>query len=806
MIVGAGSLLVVNTAEVKGQAEVQHEYQRPPEAILDVLHAPLTPRLSLSPARDRLLLVEEERYPRIHDLAQPMLPLAGVRINPRTSGPHRTPILTGLSLQPLPEGEVTPITIPDGGNLGMPRWSPRGTWFAFSRTVEDRIELWVGDAASGNVRPVPGVRLNATYGNEIQWMPDDETLLVCLVPEDRGPEPSPPVAPSGPIVQESKGNAGPVRTYQDLLKSPHDAQLMTHYFTSRPALVNVRDLKVNPIGSPEIFSQVEPSPDGQYLLVSRVVPPFSYLHPINRFPLHVEVWDLRGERVKTLLKRPLADQIPIEGVVTGPRSHTWYPHQPATVVWAEALDEGDPRQKVPHRDRLMAWEAPFSGEAAELFRVEQRLAGLDWGMESDLILVTDYDRDRRWIRTFAHSFSDPEAAPRLIWDRSLLDRYGDPGTPMSKTLPNGQRVLWQDGDAIFLSGSGATPDGDRPFLDRLDLKTGETERWFQSGEDHLEVVAALMSDDGREFITRFESPSDPPNFFLRRVGEEQSRAITEFADPAPQLRKITKQLITYQREDGVNLSATLYLPPDHEPGTPLPTVVWAYPREFTDSGTASQVVGSPNRFTSINGISHLFFLLDGYAILDGATIPVVGDPETANDTYVEQIVSSARAAIDKGVELGAVDPLRVGVGGHSYGAFMTANLLAHSDLFRAGIGRSGAYNRTLTPFGFQSERRTLWEAPEVYVQMSPLLHAHKIEVPLLLIHGAADNNAGTFPMQSERLYQAIHGNGGIARLVMLPHESHGYEALESVEHTLHEMLDWFNRHVKQAAPPSADRR
>jgi dipeptidyl aminopeptidase/acylaminoacyl peptidase len=701
------------TRMVHGQGETQQNYQKPSQAILDVLHAPPPPRLSLSPTRDRLLLVDEERYPAIRDLAQPMLPLAGVRINPRTSGPHRTPRLVGLTLKILPEGEETRVDLPPGGNLGIPRWSPRGNWFAFSRTVEEGIELWVADAAQGRVRQVPGVHLNATYGDEIQWMPDGATLLVMTVPEDRDPEPTASSVPAGPVVQETQGNAGPVRTYQDLLKSPHDEQLLTHYFTSQLALVTADDLEVTRIGDPGILAQVDPSPSDEYLLVTRIEKPYSYLHPISRFPRSVEVWNRRGEPQKTLLSRPLADQIPIEGVVTGPRNHSWHPHRPATVVWAEALDEGDPRRKVPHRDQLMQWDGPFQGEPARVVQVEQRLVGLDWGMSGELALFTDYDRDRRWIRTYAIQVDDPEVAPRLIWDRSVLDRYQDPGTPLLRTLPTGQRVLWQEGNAIFLLGPGASPEGDRPFLDRFDLVTGETERLFQSGADHYEVVATLISDDGREFITRYESPEDPPNFFLRNAGSDARRAITDFPDPAPQLREIEKRLITYQREDGVNLSATLYLPPGYEPGTPLPTILWAYPREFTDPGTAGQVVGSPSRFTSIGGISHLFFLLEGYAILDGAAMPVVGDPETANNTYIEQIVSSARAAIEKGVELGVTDPQRVGLGGHSYGAFMAANLLAHSDLFRAGIGRSGAYNRTLTPFGFQSERRTLWDAPGV---------------------------------------------------------------------------------------------
>jgi len=421
-------------------------------------------------------------------------------------------------------------------------------------------------------------------------------------------------------------------------------------------------------------------------------------------------------------------------------------------------------------------------------------------------MFADYDRDTRKRRLFMTDYRNP-ASVKLISDLNVNDRYNAIGNPVTKTLPNGQTVVRQSGDFIFLTGPGASPQGDRPFFRKMNLKTLETEELFRSGLEEYESFVAMIDDEGTSFITRRESVTEPPNLVLRqycppgRVCTALAyRNITEFKDPTPQLRDIKKQLVRYKRADGVDLSFTLYLPPGYKEGTRLPTVVWAYPLEFTDASTAGQVSGSTNRFTQIGGISHLFFLLQGYAVLDDATMPVVGDPLTVNDTFIKQIVDSAKAAIDKGVEMGVVDPDRVGVGGHSYGAFMTANLLAHSDVFRAGIARSGAYNRTLTPFGFQSERRSFWEAPEMYARVSPFWYANKINEPILLIHGEADNNQGTYPMQSERMFAAIRGNGGTARLVMLPLESHGYSAKESVEHTLFEMLTWFDKHVKNARP------
>ncbi len=771
-------------------------YQRPPKEIADILDVPPTPLVSISPKRDYLLLVERLSHPPIADVAAPMLQLAGERINPRTNGPHLPPRNIGLTLQAISDGKQRRIGLPAGVNIGFPEWSPDGKSLAITITTQTGIELWVADAASATARRIPEVKINAAYGDAVQWMPDSRTLLVQTIVAGRGAPPSAPPTPPGPTIQESAGRAGPVRTYQDLLQNVHDEALFDYYCTSQIAAVRA-DGEAIPIGQPAIFASARPSPDGEHLLVVRNERPYSYILPAFRFPKIVEVWDKRGQLEFTVARLPLQDRVPIDGVPTGPRSYAWRPTEAATLVWVEALDEGDPRKHAPYRDRLVQLAAPFTDQPHELAKIEQRYQGIEWGEKDGLALLRDYDRDRRWVRTFRMSADQPAEPPVLLWERSVNDGYRDPGSPLTRPLPSGRRVIWQEGDSIFLDGNGATPRGDRPFLDRFDLTTRQTKRLFQCDEANYESVIALLANDGSQFITRHETLDQPPNYFIRSTSGERRR-LTNFPDPMPRLRQIKKQLVTYSRHDGVALSFTLYLPPDHKPGQALPTVVWAYPREFNDAGTAGQVSGSTNRFTTIGGISHLFFLTQGYAILDGATMPVVGNPETANNTYVEQIVASAKAAIDKAVEMGVTDRERVGVGGHSYGAFMTANLLAHSDLFRAGIARSGAYNRTLTPFGFQSERRTLWEAPETYLKMSPLMAAEKINEPILLIHGEADNNAGTFPIQSERLYHAIRGNGGVVRYVTLPHESHGYVARESIEHTLYEMVQWFDKHVKHA--------
>jgi len=777
----------------------QTGYKKPPKEVLDVLNAPVTPTAYVSPTRANMLLATGLRYPPLADLSQPMLRLAGRRINPASNSPHRFQYSVALTLKRVADGSEVKIDVPPGAKITGIDWSDDGRHFAFLNTTSDRVELWVGDAATGKVQHLKAIAINSVLGNPLTWMPDNKTLLVQLVPTTRGAAPAQPQIPDEPNTQESSGRPGPVMTYEDLLKSPHDERLFEYYATSRLALIDVATGHATAVGQTGIFQSVDPAPDGQHILVTRIQKPFSYLFPDNAFPREIEVWNTKGKLVYKVASQPLADQVPIDGVISGPRTIRWRPNQPATLIWAVALDGGDPKKKVAYRDSIVTLKAPFTGQPVELFKVEKRFTGATFGEKSGLVLFSDYERDKRWIRTFMFDADLPGTPPKLLWERNQQDRYNDRGTPVTRSA-GGQRAILQDGDWIYLNGNGASPEGDRPFLDRFNLKTLKSERLFRSDSKSYESVVALLTDDGSQFITRRESTTEAPNYYVLSTNGAGPRALTQFPDPTPQLRGIKKQLVTYKRADGVQCSFTLYLPPDYKEGTRLPTVVWAYPLEFTDAGTAGQISGSTQRATSIVGPSHLFFLMQGYAVLDNATMPVVGSPETVNNTYVEQIVMSAKAAIDKATEMGVTDPDRVGVGGHSYGAFMTANLLAHSDLFRAGIARSGAYNRTLTPFGFQSERRTIWEAPELYLKVSPFMFAQKINEPMLMTHGEADDNTGTFPIQSERMYQAMKGNGATVRLVMLPHEAHGYAGRESIEHVLYEMISWFDKYVKNAPP------
>lgn len=784
-------------------------YQKPPQNVLEILNASTIPSTTISPSKDLILLTETLRYPPISELAQPMLRLAGLRINPNTNGSHRPVYAVKITLKNIATGKETPVTLPPNANIISPSWSADGKYIAVGNQTPTGIELWVLDVATAKLTKLRDVQVNTAFGG-FEWMPDQKNLLVNLVVKNRGTAPQyQNLVPTEPNIQETAGKSGAVQTFQDLLKSPNDEKLFDYYGTSQLAIVDLKGVVKN-VGQPAIFDNVSVSPDGNYILTSRIHKPYTYLYPVFRFPKEVEIWDKTGKVVNKFVSIPLLDNLPPGGVQTGRRSYGWIPTEAATLTWVEALDGGNTRAKVTTpRDKLMKLAAPFSSEPAEIVKTEQRFGGRQFGEKDGLMFVTEFNSETRKRKIWMLNYRNSSVAPKVVSDLNINDRYNDIGSFVSKRLPNGYIVVLQSGDNVFTSGTGASPEGDRPFLRTFSLREMKVvSEIFRSKTDEYETFAGFADDKGQDFFTRKESLTNPSNVFLNKpcppnancVAAMSTTQVTKFTDPTPQLRAIKKQIVRYKRADGVDLSFTLYLPPNYKEGTRLPTVVWAYPQSFTDAATASQVTGSANRFTQIGGMSHLFFLLQGYAVLDDAAMPIIGPPQTKNDTFVKQIVDSAQAAIDKAVEMGVTDRDRVGVGGHSYGAFMTANLLAHSDLFRAGIARSGAYNRTLTPFGFQDEERNFWQATNIYTQVSPFFYANKINEPILLTHGEADNNQGTFPIQSERLFAAIQGNGGTARLVMLPLESHGYSAKESIEHTLYEMISWFDKYVKNAKP------
>jgi len=809
-VIKASILLGLSTLVLLGADALK--YQKPPKAVLDVLNSPPTPALTLSPTRTYAAQGQPERNPPIAELSQPMLRLAGVRINPKTNGLHNTVFNTSLTLRKIPEGTEIKLDLPPNPKLGAVHWSPDGAHIAFTNTAASSIELWIGDISTGKTHKVEGVHINGVMGSgfggdggrggrgggggssDVQWLPDGKSLLVEITRPNRGAPPAEPAVPPGPHVQESLGGASGSATLEDMLQNPHDEDVFEYYATSQLALVDVATGKMTLVGKPGIIESARISPNGQYFLVTTVHRPFSYLLSVRSFPQEIEVWDRAGKMVHKVASQPLQERVSLTGVPTGPRTIEWRPSDPATLMWVEALDHGDLKNQVPFRDHILALKPPFTGEPREVFKTEQRFQGIQFFEKGSMALVEDFERMKRWQRTFLIDL-DKGGEARLIWARNNQDRYKDPGRPMT-----GLHGILQDGDNIFLTGVGSSPTGDHPFLDRFNLTTKQTDHLFRCDDSHYEVVEAILDQKGDKFLTRRESPTEPPNYYLRTPGGSMT-AVTKFPDPQPSIRGIHKELVKYKRNDGVELSFTVYLPADYKQGTHMPTLVWAYPYEYNDADTASQVSGSTQRFTELTSAqSHLFMVLKGYAVLDNAAMPIVGDPETVNNTYVDQITADAKAAIDKAVSMGVTDRDRVAVGGHSYGSFMTANLLAHTDLFRAGLAESGAMNRTLTPFGFQSERRTIWQAPDVYLKMSPFMFADKIKTPILLIHGEADDNSGTFPIQSDRMYQAIRGNGGTVRLVFLPAEAHGYRAKETIEHVLWEEMTWLDKYVKDPPP------
>jgi dipeptidyl aminopeptidase/acylaminoacyl peptidase len=800
----AACLIIVSAALQFAQTADVPRYQMPPKEIVAAFDAPPLPTAILSPSKQVIALSYRRPYPTIAELSQPILRLAGARVNPNTNGPQRTANIYAITLKRISDGAETKVMVPPQANLSNLHFSPDGSHLSFLNTKSTGIELWVADVATGRAKLVSGVdRLNATTGDPCDWLHDNKTLICTMVVATRGAVPQAATVPTGPNIQENIGKTAPAPTFEDMLKTAHDDALFEYYFTSQIAAIDAATGRKTMIGKPAIFSSVSPSPSGEYLLVTRTKRPFSHLIPMNGFPQDVEVWTRAGQLAKKIADVPTREGVPLTGVQTGPRGINWRQDQPATVVWVEALDGGDMKNKVPFRDKVMSQAAPFTGEPAEFAKTEWRYSGVSF-TEKGVALLSEADRASRKIRTWVIA-----STPRKLWERRQDAAYENPGTPVMRRDSGaggfggfggggGAGAIMQSGDYIFLTGAGSSPEGDRPFIDRLNLKTLETERLFRSDGKSYETVVAPLDEEGKVILTRYESPKDPPNYFVRDLAAYTTKPATDFKDPQPQLRGVSRQLITYTRKDGVKLSGTLYLPPGYQPGTRLPLIMWAYPREFGDPDSASQITGSANRFTIVSGYSQLFLLLSGYAILDNPTMPIVGPGETANDHYVEQLVASAEAAIDKVVDMGVADRDRIGVGGHSYGAFMTANLLAHSRLFRAGFAESGAYNRSLTPFGFQSERRTFWEVPELYAKMSPFWHANNIKDPILLMHGEMDDNSGTFPIQSERFYMALKGHGATVRYVTLPFEAHGYAGRETLMHVLAERIAWFDKYVKNA--------
>jgi dipeptidyl aminopeptidase/acylaminoacyl peptidase len=746
-----------------------------------------------------MLLLEPVLNPPIEDLAVNEVGLAGLRIDTDRDAPARQRYFSSLQLRRLEDGRTVRIRgLPEGSRLTSPEWSPDGSLLLMVRMTPSGGELWKVEVSTGTASRLTGPDLSLAASEFPVWAPDGESVLCCMVPQERGPAPEAARVPVGPVVRESRGASAPARTYADLLEEPHDGLLFDHYMTSVLCRVD-SDGSVDSLFGPEKIWYFTPSPDGRYILVATLHRPWSYSVPAYRFPQRVRILDSSGSPVMTVADLPLQEEIPIAfgSVPSGPRNFQWRSDADATLCWAEAMDGGDASVEADHRDRVLMLPAPFEGTPDTLARTELRYGGMRWSSDT-LALLQEW----WWPTRTSRMWMVPPARPggrRLLMEYSFEDAYADPGDPLLQPDSRGGQVLVTDpsGKSIFLQGEGATPEGDRPFLRRLDLETGEVSEVFRSRPPWFEIPMMFLDDSLQTLLTRRESASQPPNYYARDLGSGELDTLTRFPHPTPRLADLQKRLVTYEREDGLPLSAVVYLPPGHsEADGPLPMLMWAYPQEYANADAAGQVRTSPHRFDRVGWWSPVVWLLRGYSVMMSPSMPIVADSGAQpNDSFVPQLAASAEAAVEKAVSMGIADPDRIAVGGHSYGAFMTANLLAHTDLFAAGIAQSGAYNRTLTPFGFQSEDRSLWEAPDVYFGMSPFMHADGIREPLLLVHGTEDSNSGTYPLQSERLFEALKGLGGTVRLVMLPLEGHGYRARESALHLLWEIDSWLGRHL-----------
>ncbi|MEO7028300.1 MAG: prolyl oligopeptidase family serine peptidase [Acidobacteriaceae bacterium] len=778
-------------------------YQKPPVAIEQLLDAPSTPVATLSPDRTTLLVEQPQTFPTIADVAQPRFRLAGLRFNPASNGPSREFDSVGLSLQPIAGGAAKRVAgLPARLRATHALWSPDSKHIAFVQHSAGALELWLIDVAAARGHRVGLLRLNAVLGAPCAWMPNSAALLCNTVPAGRGRPPVSSAVPTGPHVSENLGKVSPAPTFEDMLTTPDDEAVFEFYATSQLTMVPLTG-PTRPLAVKGLLQSPRPSPDGRFTLVQQLHRPFSYSFPAQRFPEKTSVLTLKSGSLKLLFDRPLVDNLPIsnDAVPAGPRDYAWRSDAPATLAWVEAADGGDPAVKTEVRDRLFASAAPFDAKPTPLLDLSMRFRGVEWGTDH-LAIATEARFSDRQMGLLAF---DPSTAtkPVTLYKGSSQDRYHNPGRPVTHPNASGHPVLQfsNDGDSVYLFADGASPTGDKPFVALMPASGGkETVLWRSDDPFYASPIALLPNNSA---LIRRESQTVPPNYFRVALSKSaEPTQLTNFPSPYADIKLPTKQLLKYKRADGVELTATLWLPAGYDKSQgPLPTLMEAYPAEFKTRSAASQVSGSPNRFPRITWGSPVFFTQTGYAVLENASIPIVGEGKAQpNDTYVEQLVASAKAAIDYGASLGVVDPKRVAVMGHSYGAFMTANLLAHSNLFRAGIARSGAYNRSLTPFGFQNEERTYWQAPDVYYKMSPFAYADKIKTPILLIHGEADDNTGTYPIQSERFYAALKGHGATVRLVFLPLEAHGYEAHESLSHMLWEMDRWLDTYVKPATP------
>jgi len=783
-------------------AQENLSYQKPSAEILALADYERAPSVSMDSKKEYMLLSYRNTYKTLDDLNQEEMRLGGLRINPVTNISSTVTYISNLKIRKIAAKDETQVAgLPQNARLTNISWSPDEKKIAFTNTTNSGVELWIIDVATASAKKITSDNLNANLGSPYSWMKDNQTLLVKVLPKNR-----PALInekkdlPKGPTVSVSDGSKSQNRTYQDLLKNKNDE-------ANFDALVTSELYKVTISGASTLFKPADIyagesfSPDGNYLMITTIQKPYSYIVPLSRFPQKSVVYDLNGKEIKQVNEVPLTEIMPkgFSSVRKGKRSMSWRADKPATLVYVEALDEGDQAKKVDYRDEVFQWNAPFNSAPTSMMKTQQRFGGISWGNDTFAIAYDSW-YDTRNTKTYLLNPSNPNETPKVISDRNSQDIYSDPGNFETKKNEFGRYVIATENGNAYLIGDGHTKEGQFPFIDELNLKTLKTKRLYTSKiKDKKEDLMSIEDYKKGDVLVMIQSKNDYPNYYFRNIKSGKLTPITAFKNPFESIKNVYKEVIKYKRKDGVDLSGTLYLPAgyDRTKKEKLPLLIWAYPAEFKDKNSAGQNDKNPNEFTFPNYGSFVYWVTKGYAVLDDASFPIIGEGTTEpNDTFITQLVDDAEAAINAVDNLGYINRKKVAVGGHSYGAFMTANLLTHSNLFACGIARSGAYNRTLTPFGFQSEQRNYWDVPTIYNGMSPFMNADKMKTPLLLVHGDADNNPGTFTLQSERYFQALKGLGAPARLVLLPKESHGYAAKENIFHLLWEQDQFLEKYLK----------
>ena len=777
-------------------------YQVPSSEILDLVEYDRPPSVTYDSDKNFMLFLYRDNYKSIEDLSQQELRLAGLRINPKTNIGSRITYYNNIKIKNLKNkrSEIEDINgIPSNPKIANINWSPNQKNIAFTNTTSDGVKLWVLNLESRSLIKLSDLNLNSNIRDVINWLNDSEILIKVIPDTKRKLIDQSGIVPLGPTISSNDGENAQNRTYQDLLKNKTDEFNFEQLVTSDIYKVNL-DGKTSKWLNSDMYTDITPSPDGEFVMVSNIKKPFSYIVTYGRFPKSTNIYDNEGMLVSNLVDVPLIEELPqgFNAVWNGKRNFSWRMDKPSTITYMVALDNGDPSKEVEYRDELFELDAPFKGNGNTIFKSINRLAGIIWGNKTNAVAV-DYWIKNRNEKTYLFNPSNINQKPRIIYDRNYQDRYSDPGSFITERNAYNKSVLKIDSNNLILMGDGYSEKGQFPFVDRLNLDNLKSKRIYES--NYTNKLENLIDFDvnKKQLLVSIESKNDYPNYYFKNLNGKKVTRITDFNNPFEQLSKVDKQVITYKRNDGVELSGVLYLPVGYDKTSKekMPMIMWAYPREFKDKTSAGQNTNNSNEFTYPYYGSMVYWVTKGYVVLDDASFPIIGEDKTEpNDDFRNQLVENARAAINAVDKLGYIDKDRVAVGGHSYGAFMVANLLSHSDLFAAGIARSGAYNRTLTPFGFQSEERSYWQAPDVYYTMSPFMHADKMKTPLLLIHGEDDNNSGTYPMQSQRYFNALKGLGAVVRLVMLPKESHGYSSKESIYHVLWEQDQWLEKYVK----------